>query len=94
MKEEKSIKDLLNSVFKSYNQGYKYEETSVINSWEQIVGSMIAKNTSKIFINKKVLYLTLSSPALKNELRYHKLVLIDKINDFAKQKIINDINFY
>ena len=94
MKEEKSIKDLLNSVFKSYNQGYKYEETSVINSWEQIVGSMIAKNTTKIFINKKVLYLTLSSPALKNELRYHKLVLIDKINDFAKQKIINNINFY
>lgn len=94
MKEEKSIKDLLNSVFKSYNQGYKYEETSVINSWEQIVGSMIAKNTTKIFINKKELYLTLSSPALKNELRYHKLVLIDKINDFAKQKIINDINFY
>jgi predicted nucleic acid-binding Zn ribbon protein len=94
LKEEKSIKDLLNSVFKSYNQGYKYEETSVINSWEQIVGSMIAKNTTKIFINKKVLYLTLSSPALKNELRYHKLVLIDKINDFSKQKIINDINFY
>tara|TARA_B100001059_G_scaffold69277_2_gene66353 strand:+ start:3538 stop:3822 length:285 start_codon:yes stop_codon:yes gene_type:complete len=94
LKEEKSIKDLLNSVFKSYNQGYKYEETSVINSWDQIVGSMIAKNTTKIFINKKVLYLTLSSPALKNELRYHKLVLIDKINDFAEQKIINDINFY
>ncbi|MDG1045017.1 MAG: DUF721 domain-containing protein [Bacteroidia bacterium] len=94
MKEEKSIKDLMSTVFKSYNQGYKYEETSVINSWEQIVGTMIAKKTSKIFINKKVLYLTLTSPALKNELRYHKLVLIDKINDFAKQKIINDINFY
>jgi predicted nucleic acid-binding Zn ribbon protein len=94
LKEEKSIKDLLSTVFKSYNPGYKYEETSVINSWEQIVGTMIAKKTSKIFINKKVLYLTLSSPALKNELRYHKLVLIDKINDFAKQKIINDINFY
>ena len=53
MKEEKSIKDLLSNVFKSYNQGYKYEETSVINSWEQIVGNMIAKNTTKIFINKK-----------------------------------------
>jgi|TARA_Y100000385_G_scaffold269947_1_gene308524 hypothetical protein len=94
LKEEKSIKDLMSTVFKSYNQGYKYEETSVINSWEQIVGTMIAKKTSKIFINKKVLYLTLTSPALKNELRYHKLVLIDKINDFAKQKVINDINFY
>ena len=67
MKEEKSIKDLLNSVFKSYNQGYKYEETSVINSWDQIVGSMIAKNTTKIFINKKVLYLTLECTTLSKQ---------------------------
>ncbi|MDC0579399.1 DUF721 domain-containing protein [Bacteroidia bacterium] len=94
MKDEQSIKDIMSSVFESYNQGHKYEETSVINSWEQIVGTMIANKTDKLFINKKKLYLTLNSPALKNELRYHKLVLIEKINTFAKQNIINDIHFY
>jgi len=94
LKEEESLKELMTKLIKSYKQGHKYEESNVINNWEQIVGTVIAKKTSKLFINKKTLYLTLTSPALKNELRYHKLVLIDKINTFANQKIINDINFY
>jgi predicted nucleic acid-binding Zn ribbon protein len=66
----------------------------VLNSWESVVGKMIAQKTTKVFINKKVLYLTLSSAPLKNELRYHKLVLIEKVNSYAKKEIINDINFY
>jgi len=41
-----------------------------------------------------MLYLTLDSPALKNELRYHKLVLIEKVNTFAGKEIINDIKFF
>lgn len=81
-------------LFKSYKQGDKYDEVRVINSWEEVAGKMIAQKTTKIFINKKTLYLTLSSPALKNELRYHKLVLIEKVNTFAGKEIIKDINFY
>ncbi len=81
-------------LFKSYNQGDKYDEVRVVNSWEEVAGKMIAQKTSKLYINKKVLYLTLSSPALKNELRYHKLVLIEKVNTFAGKEIIRDINFF
>lgn len=81
-------------LFKSYNQGDKYDEARVVNSWEEVAGKMIAQKTSKLYINKKVLYLTLSSPALKNELRYHKLVLIEKVNTFAGKEIIRDINFF
>ncbi len=94
MKEEKSIKDLMKSVFGSYQYGDKYEETAVVNSWDTVVGTMIAQKTTKVFINKKTLYLTLSSAPLKNELRYHKLVLIEKINAFAKKEIVTDIKFF
>jgi predicted nucleic acid-binding Zn ribbon protein len=92
--DEKSIKELMKSLVSSYGQGNKYEEAAVINSWETVVGVMIAQKTSKVFINKKVLYLTLSSAPLKNELRYHKLVLIEKVNTFAGKELINDIKFY
>ena len=84
----------MQTLFKSYVRGYKYDEAAVLNSWESVVGKMIAQKTTKVFINKKVLYLTLSSAPLKNELRYHKLVLIEKVNSYAKKEIINDINFY
>ncbi|MBT6236439.1 DUF721 domain-containing protein [Bacteroidia bacterium] len=94
MKEEQSIKDLMKVLFKSYKQGDKFDEVRVVNSWEEVAGKMIAQKTTKLFINKKMLYLTLDSPALKNELRYHKLVLIEKVNTFAGKEIINDIKFF
>jgi predicted nucleic acid-binding Zn ribbon protein len=94
LQEEKTIKDLMQTLFKSYKQGNKYEETSVINSWEAVVGKMIAQKTTKVFINRKTLYLTLSSAPLKNELRFHKLVLIEKVNNYAKKEVITDIKFF
>ena len=94
MKEEQSIKDLVKVLYKSYKQGDKFDEVCVVNSWEEVAGKMIAQKTTKLFINKKMLYLTLDSPALKNELRYHKLVLIEKVNTFAGKEIINDIKFF
>jgi predicted nucleic acid-binding Zn ribbon protein len=94
VKEEQSIKDLMKVLFKSYKQGDKFDEVRVVNSWEEVAGKMIAQKTTKLFINKKMLYLTLDSPALKNELRYHKLVLIEKVNTFAGKEIINDIKFF
>lgn len=84
----------MHSLFKSYKQGDKYEEISLLNSWEKVVGKMIAQKTTKVFINKKVLYLTLSSAPLKSELRFHKLVLIDKVNSYAKKDLITDIKFF
>ncbi len=94
MQEEKTIKDLMQSLFKSYKQGNKYEEAAVINSWETVVGTMIAQKTTKVFINNKILYLTLASAPLKNELRYHKLVLIEKVNSYANKELIVDIKFF
>ena len=94
MQEEKSIKELMHTLFNSYKQGDKYEVVALLNSWEKVVGTMIAQKTTKVFINKKTLYLTLASAPLKNELRYHKLVLIEKVNAYAKKELITDIKFF
>jgi predicted nucleic acid-binding Zn ribbon protein len=94
MHEEKTIQELMKTLFASYKQGHKYEEAAVINSWETVVGTMIAQKTTKVSIVNKILHLTLSSAPLKNELRYHKLVLIEKVNTFAGTEVIKDIQFY
>lgn len=94
MEDEKKLKDLVKSLFHSYKLGDKFDEIGVVNSWEQIAGGMIAQKTEKVYIRDKVLHLTLSSAPLKNELRYHKLVLIEKVNTFAGREMIKDIHFY
>ena len=84
----------MKNLFNSYKMGDKYDEIGVVNSWEQIAGKMIAQKTTRITIQNKILYLTVSSAPLKTELRYHKLVLIEKVNKFAGKELIKDINFY
>jgi hypothetical protein len=94
LEEEKSLKSLLSSMLDSYRMTDKYDEVKIVNSWEEIVGKAIAQKTNKLFIKNHVLNLYLSSSPLKQELRYHKLVLIEKVNNFAGKEIIKDIQIF
>ena len=60
----------------------KFDEASVITSWERIVGKAIAKRTKKIYIRNKVLFVELLSPSLKQDLGYLKR---DMLTLFAKE---------
>lgn len=75
----------------NYNLSGKVNEVNLSQHWEEIVGQMIARNTSKLYIHEKKLFLQLNSAALKNELRFHKKMVIDRVNDFAGEAIVNDI---
>ena len=91
MNDEKSLKELLKSTFSSYQLGDKYDAVSVVDSWEQIVGKVIARKTQKVFISKGIIYLTVDSAPLKNELQYHKMVIIEKVNTFAGRELVKDL---
>ncbi|MBR9860432.1 DUF721 domain-containing protein [bacterium] len=94
MDDEKSIKDLMRGLLNSYQLGDKYDEISVVNSWEQIAGNLIARKTSKIFIKNRILHLSIDSAPLKSELLYHKLVIIEKVNTFAGKELIKDLQIH
>ena len=94
MEDEQKFKQLEKGLFESYKLGDKYDQIGIINSWETIVGKQIAQKTTKLYINKDVLTIYISSAPLKNELKYYKDVLIEKVNTFAGSELIKDINIY
>lgn len=74
-----------------YKLSGKYNEVNLSQHWEEIVGQMIARNTSKLYIHEKKLHIHLQVAALKNELKYHKKMLVDRVNEFIGDEAINDI---
>ncbi len=94
MSDDQNFKELVKGLFNSYHLGDKYDEIGILNSWESIVGKQIAQKTTKLHINKGMLYITISSAPLKNELKYYKEVLIQKVNTFAGKELIKDITIY
>jgi predicted nucleic acid-binding Zn ribbon protein len=83
--------DAINQLFKDEKLDVKISRFTVKNSWKEIVGEVIAKNTTEIFFNDKVIFITLSSAALKHELSYRKEDILNNINKFCGYRLINEI---
>jgi predicted nucleic acid-binding Zn ribbon protein len=83
--------DAIDQLFKDAKLDVKISRFSVKNSWKEIVGEVISKNTSGIFYNDKVIFVTLSSAALKHELSFRKQEIVDNINRFCGYKLVEDI---
>ena len=95
MKKSNLIKvgDAINEFLKQEKLDVKISRFTVKNSWTEIVGEHISNNTLDISFNDTVMFLTLRSAALKQELSFNKQKIIDNINRFCGSKLINDIVF-
>jgi predicted nucleic acid-binding Zn ribbon protein len=91
MTDEKSIKELIGSLMDAYNLQGKVSEMKLISEWEQMVGSVIARRTKSISVRGKTLHLLIESAPLKQELTYHKPVIIEKVNAAMGPSYINEI---
>jgi len=65
-----SAKQFSNSCVRTISN-QKFDETTLVTSWERTVGKSIA-NEPKKFCPEKFFSLSLDSPAMKNDLNYHQ----------------------
>lgn len=89
--EEKPIKQVINDLLDSYRISGKMDELRIVNNWSEIVGRLIAKNTLKLQLKGQSLYVYVESAPLKNELSFHRTVLVQKINAFFGKEIVREI---
>lgn len=90
---EHTLKDAINAMMKSYKLDEKMAQNKLLNSWDSIMGKMIAKHTKDLSIKQKQLFVTLDSSALRNELVMAKSKIISLLNEHAGKEIITDIVF-
>lgn len=90
---EATLGQVIRELLKTYNLTDKLTEVKLVNSWEAVVGKMIAKHTINLRVKKGKLFVKLDSAALTNELTYSKSRIIDMLNKEAGEKVIFDIVF-
>jgi predicted nucleic acid-binding Zn ribbon protein len=86
-----SLADAIKDYITEMNLGDKLAETSVINSWDEIVGKAISSRTSKIYVKDHVLHVHLTSSVVRNELLMLRESLRNKLNEKAGKEVIKDI---
>jgi predicted nucleic acid-binding Zn ribbon protein len=85
------IGQAIQELLKSYHIKSKFDEASVVASWERIVGKPVAKRTKKVFIRNKVLFIELDSPSMKHDLNLHKGQIIELFQKEFSSDVIKEI---
>lgn len=69
----------------------KIDEHLLLRSWEKVVGPLISKHTTEIFISGKKLFVKVDSSPLKQELLYSKTKLMKDLNEQVGKVVIEEI---
>lgn len=73
--------------------GLAIETCEHLKLWDGVVAENVRQHAEAVKIVKKTLYVKTSSPAWANELTYLKAAIVDKFNERAGRKVIDDIRF-
>ena len=85
------ISEAIKEYIREMNLAPKLGEASVLNSWEEIVGKAISSKTTRMYIKDKVLYVSLSSLVVRNELMMLREAIRERLNQKAGSEVINEI---
>jgi predicted nucleic acid-binding Zn ribbon protein len=88
---EHSLKEAIDLLLKTYKLDDRLAEKRLIGSWEAVMGAMIAKHTTDIYIKHQQLFVTLDSSALRNELALAKSKIVKMLNDAVGREVINEV---
>ena len=65
----------------------------VVSAWPELMGPAVAHRTKEIYIKNHVLYLSIDSSVMREELLNGKQIIIERINQFAEKEMIKNVWF-
>ena len=89
----KSIAELVKVMCREEGLETPLNEYRLINAWPKVLGQAVCNYTRDLKIYNQVLFVTLTSSVLRQELLMNRKALVHKLNDFVKAQVITDIVF-
>ncbi len=88
---EQGIGDALKQLFKSYKLDEKVAEVRIKELWGEIMGVSIKNYTTNMHLNRGVLTIYIESAPLKQDLKFSKDTIIQRINEELKEKVVREV---
>jgi predicted nucleic acid-binding Zn ribbon protein len=89
--EFQTIGDAVRQMLGTFRLESKFDEATLIASWERLVGGPIAKRTKKVFVKDKILFVEFKSPSMKNDFLLHKSKILEVFQKEFGREVVRDI---
>ncbi|RQO72126.1 MULTISPECIES: DUF721 domain-containing protein [unclassified Pedobacter] len=88
-----TLKEGIGKMLNVYKLKGKFDETTIIALWPELMGVAIGNRTTQIYISQKKLFVRIESSVIKNELMMVRTGIIEKLNERAGSEVIIEIVF-
>lgn len=89
--QTRAIGDILEEFFKRPYVARKIAEGKLPEFWCEVVGEHVASLTNEVRLANNILYVSVSSSVVRNDLFYRRDQLAELINSRAGMRIVNAI---
>ncbi|MCD9019529.1 DUF721 domain-containing protein [Parachryseolinea silvisoli] len=86
-----SVGEAIRSMLNSYQLTTKYDEATLIDSWERVAGRPIARRTKKLYIRNKVLFVEFDSPTMRHDFSLYRAQVLDMFKKEFGPGVITEI---
>jgi len=93
MKKPLPLRSILEQTLKGLNLNGPMKSYSVWGAWKEIVGEPVALQTQPHSIRNRILFIDVSHSTWMQQLQFLKPALLEKINAFLGEPLIEDIRF-
>ncbi|MFM7217861.1 MAG: DUF721 domain-containing protein [Bacteroidota bacterium] len=93
----KSTDQPFSSAFKDWlrdaGMDKKFDATALVNAWPALMGPMIARHTREISLRDGVLFVSLDSAPLRQELVQSRERILHMLNEHAGSELVKEVVF-
>ena len=89
-KDDVGIKDAIEKWIDTYRLRSKFDASSIVNAWPEIIGKAIANRTQQIYIRDKKLFVKVESAVIKNELAMIRRQIIGRVNEYVGHVVVEE----
>jgi hypothetical protein len=93
MAKPKPIRSILDQTLKELEIDVPLKAHSIWGAWEEIVGKPVALQAQPRSIHNRILFINVSHSTWIQQLQFLKSTLIEKINAYLGEPLIEDIRF-
>lgn len=93
MKKPQSIQSILEKTLKTLEIDVPLKTHSILGVWNEIVGESVAEHSQPRSIRNRILFVDVSHSTWMQQLQFLKLTLLDQVNAFLGEPLIQDIRF-
>ena len=89
----KPLGDLLMQFLRQEGLETPLLEHRIVQAWVPVMGDVIGKYTSELYVRNSILWVKLKSPALKNNLLMMHTDITRRLNSYVQSQVITDVRF-